>query len=339
MPHPHAQPQRQKVKSPAADITAAILLLFSFIWFVLLVVPSGWHRTWVCHTLQLETGLYKVYVENRYPLINKNISDPGEWNSRDCAITNNLQRIRILTMPHGNYGFGTMETYLCSSYNPLCAGWGPLYYGSSILLFLGILIIISHWCAAGFICSFFHSKGTEGGRKAIRIFLILNPSLALLGILQYFLLSKGFGDYDQSINYGPSFFFAILLTLLSNIPLIVFETTVNKKAKMISDQHTDVKAQREFEFDQQLMARNSQMGSPGAYGGQPAYGQQAPYPGHHGSAVQMGPYPGHQGSMGGYPMGGYPSTGSAGSGPGYPQPGGRYSANYGQQPQAAAYRY
>lgn len=291
-------------------------LVCSLMWTIAIFVPGGWQISHIYHSIKLETCLYHVRVSKDI------LASAASW-----IIPKQMSAIKSIVdgLSTGTYGLAEMRDKLCVFSNSYCDSWQMLHFGSMMMLFMGVVTIILLWVTAGMLFYFFHQEATETGRKFIRIFLILGPSIGLTAFLLYFLLSMSFGDNDQSLNYGFAFFLCLFANMLNFVPMTIFESCVNKNVMRCVDARAQIKANRDFENTYGHGAPFGQQGSMQHQGFQMSnFG-----PGGQGSNNPQNWQGGHQnrGSMGppGYPQQGYPQQGYPQQGypqQGYPQQGG-----------------
>jgi len=324
------------VKTTCADMLLVVCFIFSCMWVTCLIVPTGWHRSYVCESLRLDTGLYHVRAT---------LDQWGPISNETKVCIKEILRLPStdMSLAEGDYGLMDMQSRFCSSYSSdpalkskktkYCSDWSYLRFGSYFFLVMGCLIILFHALVSGFLFLFFHQQPTEAGFKTVRTFLIIIPFVAYLSLFMYFLFSRSFGDSGRALGYGFTFFFCVPTTLGSIVPIILFEKCVRKHAMVHINakqaQRSDLQFHAEQQF-QEVLARQSMGMQPG--GGFPqSYPQHDPYAAGRQSAVQMqaiasgghGAY-GQMPNQGGYPQQGYPQQGYPQSGyaqQGYPQTG------------------
>lgn len=208
----------------AANIVVALCGLFSILWIVCLVVPSGWHVSTVLFTMRFETCLYQVHIEKN-PM-NAEIEQ---------LIQKKYSRLEVLKefaqeMTSGTFGLQEIQSRICgvgpSSY---CDQWSRLVFCSWAMMFCGICIVIFYWLAAGFLAYFWNANPTTFSLKCSRTCLILTPCFAFIGLALYFAMTLEFGDSEDKdgketpVDYGAAFFLCVTMVVSSAIPIAIFE--------------------------------------------------------------------------------------------------------------------
>lgn len=277
----------------AATVVAALCGLFGLMWFIMILIPSGWHRSTVFFVFRFSSGLYSVEVDQ--DMFALGLSAALSLHPALAKWKNALDKFTS-----GTFGLQEMRDRFCAVTNPYCDNWVKLQMGSWGMLFMGIMIVVFHSLAAGFMLYFWNSTQTETGRKCCRAFIISLPCLCFTSILLYFMLTVGFGDTDgiipgskMPIDYGPSFFVCCALTIFSIVPVIINESFVNTHMEFMAGAAREKRAI--LEFQQSGGTEMPGMAQPGydqGYG----YGPGGPPPG--GPGYNQGPAPGQY--SGGY---------------------------------------
>lgn len=186
------------------DATAGLCVVFSLIWITILAAPLKWHVTSVSSlTLRFETGLYQTIV------------------TKDTA--KKATSFSGIQVSPGTFGLQELKDKLCTYKNSHCDAFEQLHFASWGMLAMGALIVLSLWASAGFLMYFWHNDATAKTLGLSRNFIILNPVLSVLAIVMYILLARNFGE---SLSYGPGFFLAIAVSVLSFVPLVMFEVFI-----------------------------------------------------------------------------------------------------------------
>jgi hypothetical protein len=281
--------------------------IFSLIWIIILAVPAGWHNSHVYYILRFETSLYHVTVKKGAALeiaslVNKAIGPKMKG----------LDKL-VDTMSSGTYGLVEMKERMSIIPGDYYNSWQSLVFASYLMMFMGICVVIFYWLAAGFLFVFWSSQPTETGRKCGRLFLIVVPTCASIGMLLYFAMTVGFGDAGSEIDYGAAFICGCAMVVCSFVPLLVYELFVNHHAVV---QVYEARLKKDGMVDYKSEMRNTNYGSmqrqsmANTMGQQPHMAAQSGYGGGPGPGYGFGP-PQH------------PSAA-----PYYPQ----QSPSYGQQP-------
>jgi len=307
---------------------AALLGISSIVWIVIIAVPEGWHEMNLLWLVKLRIGLYQINVE-------KDVVAHG------AVLLASLAGVKVpkwaddlLTSSHS---LRDMQDRFCTGVIPVlgsaCDDFKSLYWGSTLMIVFTSINVVLHWLALGMLLNFFHANATQMGFNVIRITLIFIPMLACLATMIYGIMAAGFGDMD-GIHWGPCYFIAMILCLLSFIPLTVFQVCIVPMAEKLINCKMDVKAARELEADQGMRQSMNHHGSHGGKGGPPQNVQMSSYPQQQQGGYGGGPnhgwpppnqgygqQPGYggppQGGYGGPPQGGYGGPPQGGYGGGY----------------------
>lgn len=260
----------------AANIVVGLCGLFSVLWTVCLLVPSGWHLSTVVFVLKFETGLYQVHVTKIVP---------EGYSEELIPIKLRILKEFVDDTKTGTFGLQEMRSMICrageSSY---CSKWSRLVFCSWAMLFSGICIVIFYWLAAGFMAYFWNANPTTIALKCSRIFLIPIPIFAFIGLALYFGMTLDFGDSqtllgaETPVHYGASFFLCVTMVICSALPIFIFEKWSLKQSGEFEAYAARLK---KYSMDDPLMCIQF-----GAVGPPPMYGS-APSTEKHGGAVGL----------------------------------------------------
>uniref|UniRef100_A0A7S2AU48 Uncharacterized protein n=1 Tax=Alexandrium andersonii TaxID=327968 RepID=A0A7S2AU48_9DINO len=121
-----------------------------------------------------------------------------------------------------------------------CDNWVFVQYGSLVFVYLIYACVGSLLVAGVFMFFYTHCKPTHLGKLWIRICLTCAPLCACIAVSQYLTLTVWLGQGPingyTSMRYGPGFFIALVLSLMTLAPLYLFEYLLNHE---VAKKHGD----------------------------------------------------------------------------------------------------
>lgn len=129
---------------------------------------------------------------------------------------------------------GDLADRMCTITVPgtdVCGIWIRLRHASMAAIIFGTVGVILHCVGAGFLYYYWNKKARSVTRKWIRFFLTLAPVILFFNIAQYVGMTWDLTDIpprSQSSAWGVSLLFAMMLSLLSVVPLILTSTVAIK---------------------------------------------------------------------------------------------------------------
>mmetsp|Transcript_12528 Transcript_12528/g.29415 ORF Transcript_12528/g.29415 Transcript_12528/m.29415 type:complete len:226 (+) Transcript_12528:340-1017(+) len=107
-----------------------------------------------------------------------------------------------------------------------CDTWMMVKVGSLIMVLFGFMLV--GLLASGGACMYYYAyhHSTYNGRMAALVCFIAAPACAVVGLLQYTVLTYQMGSGEREFveteaSYGPGFFFACTLTIFTFVPLYI----------------------------------------------------------------------------------------------------------------------
>lgn len=234
----------------AADVTAILCVVLSVMWIVILAAPVNWHQAMLNNLFRFETSLYQVKVSSQ-------------------AVEAEVLISEQVVISAGTWSLKDMQDALCKVQNQHCDAFSKLHIASWGMILAGSFVVLCLWLLASFMLYFWHVDSTEAGRKFMKVVLYLGPLVSIISVTAYFFMTKGFGDDAKTLANTPGFWVAISLTVLSFVPLVLFEVFINHDAMHRVHERRVQKELLLREYGDKHHMYGGTAGSPGDVGWQP----------------------------------------------------------------------